>query len=184
MKTSLFIAAATFAGTLLLGGCGSASDPAPELATAPRSTILAADAAPTRDGYGDTHKLVYVPTYSHIFTQDQSRNIDLAATLSIRNTDPDRAITIDEVTYFDSDGGALRSYIDDSMILPPLASRSFVVAESDRLGGAGANFLVEWRSSEVVSGPLIETVMISTRSTQGISFVSRGVTIRPIDLKE
>ena len=41
----------------------------------------------------------------------------------------------------------------------------------------GANFLVKWKSPTKVNPPLIEGVMIGTRSGQGISFVSRGQVI-------
>jgi len=43
--------------------------------------------------------------------------------------------------------------------------------------GSGANFLVKWKSQTKVNPPLIEGVMIGTRSGQGISFVSRGQVI-------
>ena len=47
---------------------------------------------------------VYVPIYSHIYSGIKARPFDLAATLSIRNTDPTHAITLLAVTYYDSDG--------------------------------------------------------------------------------
>lgn len=191
MHTSRSFNTLLLAGLLLFGGCNSAGDATPATPTAPASPVASAapDASPTQDetdappranAFGESHKLVYVPTYSHIFTQDESRNIDLAATLSVRNTDPEQSIVISTVTYFDSDGTLLRRYLETELTLPPLASRSFVVAERDRSGGVGANFLVEWNSSEPVSEPLIEAVMITTRSSQGISFVSRGVVVRPV----
>ena len=37
---------------------------------------------------------VYVPIYSHIYSGIKARPFDLAATLSIRNTDPTHAITL------------------------------------------------------------------------------------------
>jgi hypothetical protein len=77
----------------------------------------------------------------------------------------------------------IRSYVDESILLAPLASRSFIVAESDRTGGVGANFIVEWSALETVSDPVVEAVMISTASNQGISFVSRGIVVRPIVLE-
>jgi hypothetical protein len=51
------------------------------------------------------------------------------------------------------------------------------LAEGDTVGGSGANFLVKWQAKSKVNPPLIEGVMIGTRSGQGISFVSRGQVI-------
>ena len=178
MKTR-FTVALTIAAFLGLAGCTSAPESTPP-ATEAGPAIMAAAPATAFEDYGANHKLVYVPTYSHIYTRDHSRDIDLAATLSVRNSDPDRPITVSTVTYFDSDGSLLRSYLEAPETLAPLASRSFIVEETDRAGGAGANFMVEWSSSELVSEPVIEAVLISTRSSQGISFVTRGIVVRPI----
>lgn len=123
---------------------------------------------------------VYVPAYSHIFSQDGSRQIDLSATLSIRNTDADRAIRVRSVRYVDSDGRLVRTYGDGATVLAPLASRAYVVEERDRTGGVGASFLVDWEADAAVSAPIVEAVMISTAGTQGISFVTRGTTVRPL----
>lgn len=121
---------------------------------------------------------VYVPVYSHIYFEDEGREIDLTATLSVRNTDPEHPITVAAVRYYDSAGRLVRQYGEEAVPLPPLGSRAYVVAEDDRTGGVGANFLVEWRAGAPVSAPIAEAVMISTASTQGISFVSRGEAVR------
>lgn len=119
-------------------------------------------------------QIIYVPVYSHIYYQDQQRVIDLAATLSIRNTDGRQAIQIDAVLYYDSDGNLIRSYLDEPVRLGAMASTAFVVAESDRTGGVGANFIVAWSGETQPTPPVVEAVMISAASAQGISFVSVG----------
>src|SRR5690242_12722166 len=47
---------------------------------------------------------VYVPIYSHIYTVEQSRTIDLTATLSVRNTDLANPMIITAVDYYNSSG--------------------------------------------------------------------------------
>lgn len=120
---------------------------------------------------------IYVPIYSHIYSGDHDKPFNLAATLSIRNTDPTYPITVMAVDYFDSDGKHLRNYLDRIIELPPMASTHFVVRESDRSGGVGAGFTVKWKSVQAVNIPLIESVMIGTKMQQGISFTSRGQVI-------
>ncbi|MEP7274045.1 MAG: DUF3124 domain-containing protein [Acidobacteriota bacterium] len=121
---------------------------------------------------------IYVPVYSHIYMRDKSRMINLTATLSIRNTDAQNAIRISAVRYYDTHGALLREYINEPLTLTAMASTEFVVAEDDTSGGAGANFIVEWGAGSEVTQPVVEAVMISTASQQGISFVSAGRVIK------
>jgi hypothetical protein len=126
---------------------------------------------------------VYVPVYSHIYHHNNPRNaVNLSATLSIRNTDAEHAIIITAVRYFDSEGEMIRQDITEPSKLGPLASVSFFVAANDVSGGAGANFLVDWVAETAVSEPVIEAVMISTSSSQGISFVSPGRVVKRRDV--
>jgi hypothetical protein len=121
---------------------------------------------------------IYTPAYSHIFIGDREHPFNLTVTLSVRNTDPETPITVESVDYHDSNGKKLRPYLSEPAALDPLAAQHYVVDESDTSGGAGAAFMVRWRSEKPVCPPIVETVMIGTRSQQGISFVSRGQAIQ------
>ena len=121
---------------------------------------------------------VYVPIYSHIYGGDQERPFFLTAICSIRNTDPDHSISIETVDYYDSEGKLLEKYLKAPMALKPLASTRFVVKESDKSGGSGANFIVRWKSEGRINPAIIEGIMIGTKMQQGISFVSRGQVIK------
>lgn len=122
-------------------------------------------------------QVVYVPAYSHIYIGDRERPFLLAVTLSIRNTDPRHPITVQKVVYYDSDGLQLSGYLKAPMKLEKMSAARFVVHESDKSGGSGASFIVEWTSDKAVSPPVIETVMIGAQTQQGISFTSRGQVI-------
>ncbi len=121
-----------------------------------------------------TGQTLYVPVYSHIYSGDRERPVYLASTLSIRNTDPSRAIRIINVDYFNSEGQLLRRYLEQPIELGPMASTRYIVGESDKTGGSGANFIVRWEAAAPVSPPVAEGIMISTASQLGISFTSRG----------
>ncbi len=121
---------------------------------------------------------VYVPIYSHIYYGDQEKPFDLNATLSIRNTDLKKEITLISVDYFDTDGNLLKNYVEQSVKLKGLASIRYIIKSTNKAGGSGAKFIVRWVSKEPVNPPLIEAIMISTRSRQGISFISRGQAIK------
>lgn len=120
---------------------------------------------------------VYVPIYSHIYSGDRERPVYLAATLSIRNPDPLGPIQITAVDYYNAGGKLLKSYLSAPVELVKMASIRYVVKESDKSGGSGASFIVRWQANQLVTPPLIESVMISTQNQQGISFTSRGYAI-------
>ena len=123
---------------------------------------------------GSSGQLIYVPVYSHIYQLNQRKTFNLTATLSIRNTDIQRSMTLKRVLYYDSQGNLVKIYLDEPMTIKPLASTSFVVEEDDLRGGVGANFIVNWTAEQPVTPPVIEAVMISTSQQQGISFLSQG----------
>jgi len=120
---------------------------------------------------------VYVSIYSHIYSGIKARPFDLAAILSIRNTDIDQPVTLVSVKYYDTEGKLLKEYLDEPLELKALASTRYIIKENDKAGGSGANFIVKWKSNKKVTPPIIEAVMIGTHSGQGISFVSRGQVI-------
>ena len=121
---------------------------------------------------------VYVPIYSHIYSGVKGRPFDLAAILSIRNTNPNNSIKLTSVKYYDSDGKLLKEYLSIPLQLKALVSTRYIITEGDKTGGSGANFRVVWKSDRKLNPPIIEGVMIGTHSGQGISFVSRGQVIK------
>jgi len=121
---------------------------------------------------------VYVPVYSHIFTGPRSLPFQLAATLSIRNTDTAASFRITAIDYYDTNGRLIRRYLDKPASLAPLGTRYVHIEEKDDSGGFGANFIVRWQADREINAPVIECVMIGATSGQGISFVSPGQEIR------
>ena len=122
-------------------------------------------------------QMIYVPAYSHIYSGDREQKFLLTVTLSIRNTDLKRPIRITTVDYYETQGILLKKYIETPVTLKPLESIRYVIPESDKTGGSGANFIVAWESDNLVNAPVVESIMIGTRSQQGISFTSRGQAI-------
>lgn len=161
----------------LLVGCGGTDDRS-ERAPVEEPEGVAAEIEPdTAPESPVASGTVYVPDYAHIYHGSARDRYALTTTLSIRNTDPDRSITVASVRYYNTQGELARRFLEEPHRLGPLGTIDFVVAEHDTSGGSGANFIVEWSAREPVSEPVIESVMISTRLGQGLSFTSRGVPI-------
>ena len=174
-------------GILLLGGATGACEapePPPSNTRPPPShldSLAAAKPAPLKAGTPPTlvrSQTLYVPAYSHIYIRDATRSMNLTTTLSLRNASPKESIKLSAIEYYDSSGDRVRSYLDTSRVLDPLASTYVVVEVGDIRGGVGANFLVRWHAETPVYPPIVETVMITTESTQGISFRSPARVLR------
>lgn len=121
-----------------------------------------------------TGQTMYVPAYSHIYSGNREKPFLLTVTLSIRNIDPKQSVTITKADYYETKGALVKKYIDKPVILSPLESLRYIVPENDSTGGSGANFVVQWQSDKPVNAPVIECIMIGTKSQQGISFTSTG----------
>lgn len=122
--------------------------------------------------------MVYVPVYSMVYTGDRAVPVNLASTLSIRNTDPRNSIKISSVDYYSSAGQLIRRMLSKTLVLGPLASTSIFIKEKDTSGGFSTSFLVSWGSDKAVSAPIIECINIGAYSGLGISFVTPGREIR------
>jgi len=122
---------------------------------------------------------IYVPAYSHIYSGNREQPFLLTVTLSIRNIDPRRAITVTVVDYYETQGKLLKHCLEKPIRLAPLESYRFIIPEKDTSGGSGANFIVEWTAKEKTNAPIVESIMIGTQFQQGISFTSRGQVILP-----
>ncbi|MCP4197764.1 MAG: DUF3124 domain-containing protein [Proteobacteria bacterium] len=134
------------------------------------------DSPPTEKG--KIAEIVYVPAYSSIYYQDDGRLCDLTVTLSIHNINFKNPITLTNILYVNTAGHPIRGYVDTPIVLSSMETQQFVIHERDRSGGSGANFLVKWEADSGARSPIIEAVMISTTSQQGISFTTQGTVIR------
>ncbi|AFZ37916.1 hypothetical protein Sta7437_4450 [Stanieria cyanosphaera PCC 7437] len=124
-------------------------------------------------------QIIYVPVYSHAY-HGNGQKYFLAITLSIQNTSLNHPIIIRSVRYYNSGGKLVKEYTQGNLQLAPLASTDFFIPEQDETGGSGANFIVEWIADQQVTEPVIEALMIATRSQQGISFVTSGRVIQEL----
>ncbi len=123
-------------------------------------------------------ELLYLPIYSSIFYENGRRTLEMAATLSIHNVNPDRPITIKRADYFDTSGKLLKHYVEKPLVLAPLQTTNIVIEKSDKSGGTGANFLVEWQAASDVNSPLVEAIMVNAASNLGIAFTTQAKVVR------
>jgi len=116
---------------------------------------------------------IYVPVYSHIYAMG-GKPVLLETTLSVRNTDPEKAIVINSIEYFDTRGNKIQKYLDGDLVLDPLASTEVLVKKRDIRGGSGASFIVKWNADKPVHLPVVEAVMIGSDGDLKVSYRSNG----------
>lgn len=87
-------------------------------------------------------------------------------------------MVVESIKYYGSNGQLLKSHLKTPLRLGPLGSTYVVVDEYDEKGGPGAAFIVTWKADLPVNVPVIQGIMVTTRSGQGISFVTEGRVIK------
>lgn len=182
MKNAYYLAA--LLAVLLFAGCGKEKTPGDEQADTSLITHSPSDAY-NWDAYntpGYFGEVVFVPVYSSIFHQSD-RTYDLTATLTVHNIDLTSPMKILSVDYYDTDGKLIRKFTGSEIELSPLQSRQFIIKESDISGGTAAKFVVQWVAGSEIARPVIESVMISTSSQQGISFKTESKVISSLGYK-
>jgi hypothetical protein len=119
----------------------------------------------------------YVPIYSDIYYSNGTKRYPLTATISIRNISLTDSAYLLSAVYYDSYGNRLKDYVDSTFLVSPLESIEFVVEDVENVGGAGANFIIEWGGTSYSEQLFIQSVMIGTYEQQGISFVTEAIVI-------
>ena len=125
---------------------------------------------------------LYLPIYSHIWHGDMTTDGERTKTLvsvsvSIRNTDPVKPIRIISAQYYDTDGKKLKEYVLSPKTIGPMGTHELFVSRSDDTGGAGANFVIAWKSEAPASLPIVEGIHANLPAGRSIAFTS---TARPI----
>jgi hypothetical protein len=125
-------------------------------------------------------RTVYVAAYSTVRLGSGKGKVDLATTLSIHNTSEELPLNLLRIDYFDTAGNLLHRYVPNPIAIRPFGSvQAFVPAEDTR-GGTGANFVVEWSATGLITEPIIEAVMVGALGAQGFSFISSGKTMTKV----
>ena len=125
-----------------------------------------------------TGQEIYVPAYSNIKSVEGKGNIPLSINLSVRNTDPDHSIILSYVDFYNTSGHMSKRFLSSPRQIGPMATTSFHIAQSDTIGGIGANFYLKWISDTLVNEPVVEAIMIGSSGNQGYSWISKGLVVK------
>ena len=120
---------------------------------------------------------LYLPIYSHIWhgemdKRGQPMKTLVSVSVSIRNTDPVKAIRINSAQYYDTDGKKLREYLTSPKTIGPMGTYELFVPRSDDTGGSGANFVIAWKSDTPASPPIVEGLHANLPVGRSIAFTT------------
>jgi len=127
-------------------------------------------------------QVLYLPIYSHVWHGDLDRRGEPAKALvsvsvSIRNTDPLKAIRVISAQYYDTDGKKLREYVPAPRTVQPMGTIELFIPRADDTGGSGANFVIVWKADSPASPPIVEGFHANLPAGRSIAFTT---TARPI----
>ncbi len=125
----------------------------------------------------DKRETAYVPVYSHVYTSEDKYE-PVGITLSVRNTDFTQNLLVENISYYNTSGDLIETYIEQPYILKPMASIDFIIDLRDMRGGSGANFIVKWAGSKELSTPIIQAVMVNNSVNRAFSFITDSYTVK------
>lgn len=117
----------------------------------------------------------YLSIYSRVYSQTEHKSHELTATVSLRNPNLKDSIFIESAQYYNTEGDLLRTYFEHMIYIAPMETVTIVIDEADTAGGAGANFLFDWKTRPGDNEPIFEAVMITTYNSLGLSFTTSGI---------
>lgn len=121
---------------------------------------------------------VYVPAYSDLYYESQEKKTFFTVILSLRNISFTDTLYFTHIDYYSSHGKLLRQYIDQVLVLRPMESMEYIVEESEKEGGTGANFVVRYTANaNLKNHPFIESIMMGNLDNYRFAFTSPGVRI-------
>jgi len=120
----------------------------------------------------------FISVYAQIYVRSLNDQTGLTSTISIHNPNIKDQIYIDKAVCYNTHGEAIRTYFDQPVYVNPMETLQIVIDGLDNEGGTGANFVFDWRIKSTLNEPIMEAIMITTSSNQGISFVTNGKKIK------
>jgi hypothetical protein len=122
---------------------------------------------------------LYVPCLTSYMSGDYS--FAVRTTIFIRNTDPDNAIDIVRIDFYNTSGQLVSQYLEKPLKLnPSAATRVHVKAPLSGEEGTATHFVIQWQAGVKVVEPIVRGLMIASAGTRGYSFETEPRLVREI----
>jgi Protein of unknown function (DUF3124) len=122
---------------------------------------------------------LYLPISTSYINDAYSFTVN--ATIFIYNTDPDHAINIVKMDFYDTSGQMVEAYLRQPLKLNPSAGTRIHVRHSvSGEAGMAAHFVIQWQAETKVVEPLVRGLLLGARGTRGYSFGTAPRIIREV----
>src|SRR5690348_3115827 len=112
MALPRFLTLLLLAALTLAMGCNAAAAQAAKTPTpGPLARFQSSLAPPPAPAEIKLHQGVYVPAYSSLMGSGGAAQLDLAVTLSVRNTSATLPLVVERIDYYDSAGNLVEHYV-------------------------------------------------------------------------
>lgn len=163
---------------MLISGCEQKQDPNVMLSEGQKDPIKELEITQQVDRSNFNYKQTfYVPIYSDIYIDSDTRKVLLSATLSVRNTTLKKSLFINKIDYYDTKGAFVKAYLNKPIELPAMGTLNYIVEKEEDKGGSGANFIIEVEGIDDTVTPVIEAVMIGNFSNKAFAFTTEGTPV-------
>ena len=114
---------------------------------------------------------LYIPSPTSFMAGTHSLNV--RATVFIHNADPNNAINITGIDFYNSGGKLVEKYLTQPLQLNALsATRVNVKQPLEGEDGMASHFVIQWQSEHKVVEPSIEGWFTGVSGTRGFSFTT------------
>jgi len=120
---------------------------------------------------------LYIPSPTSFMAGTYSFNV--RATVFIHNADPNNAINITGIDFYNSGGKLVEKYVTQPVKLNALAATRVNVKQPlEGEDGMAAHFVIQWQSEHKVVEPLLNGWLTAVSGTRGFSFTTYPRIIR------
>lgn len=120
---------------------------------------------------------LYLPIATSFITDDYSFPVN--ATIVIHNTDPDHAINIVKMDFYNTSGKLVETFLQQPLKLnPSTGTRIHVKNSLTGEEGTAAHFVIQWQAETKVVEPLVRGLLMGARGTRGYSFSTEPRIVR------
>ena len=141
--------------------------------------LLTTAVAHAADRSPSTGQSVYLPIYAYVRygDKDAMKAEEVSTLISVRSTEPERAITLLSLRYYSTEGKMLRELLPKPRVLKPFQAAEFFIERKDVEGGSGAGAVLRWKAEEPANPPLVQSLHIEVKYNRALSFTTDGVVI-------
>lgn len=123
---------------------------------------------------------IYLPIYHSVFIGQSKMDYYLTVTMIFHNIDETKPVTVISIKAYNQEGHFERELVQEPLVLGPLAIWRWLLPQGEFKGKAAsaASLIIQWQGAPGTRLPLVQAMMVGTRSTLGLSYMTTGFPLK------